>query len=312
MPKVSVIVPVYGVEKYIERCARALFEQSLEDMEFIFVNDCTKDKSMDILLKVINEYPQRKKQIQILNHEVNKGLPAARLTGIKAAKGEFIAHCDSDDWVTTNAYQVMYETAIRENADMTICNFFVSDGDDNRPYYTTLFNTEENDLFVYINIWTRLVKRSLYENEIQYPKYAMFEDRVLSIQLTLLAKRVVTISMPLYYYFCNVESICRVFTEERCLQRWEQAVANTDIVIDVLERKGLVEKYPIQVCRQKFEARHQIAPISNKSIYYKMWAACYPEINKVMFFSSDIKFSERIRFVLTYFKVFALLRKYNG
>lgn len=113
MPKVSVIIPVYGVEKYIERCARSLFEQTLVDMEFIFVNDSTKDNSIDILLKVINEYPQRKNQIKILHHEVNKGLPAARQTGIKVAKGDYIAHCDSDDWVTSNAYQEMYETALR-------------------------------------------------------------------------------------------------------------------------------------------------------------------------------------------------------
>lgn len=108
MPKVSVIIPVYGVEKYIERCARSLFEQTLEDMEFIFVDDSTRDNSIDILLEVINEYPQRKNQIKILTHEVNKGLPAARQTGIKAAKGDYIAHCDSDDWVTPNAYQEMY------------------------------------------------------------------------------------------------------------------------------------------------------------------------------------------------------------
>ena len=82
MPKVSVIIPVYGVEKYIERCARSLFEQTLEDMEFIFVNDCTKDNSIDILLRVIDEYPKRKSQVHILNHEFNKGLPVARQTGI--------------------------------------------------------------------------------------------------------------------------------------------------------------------------------------------------------------------------------------
>lgn len=310
MPKVSVIIPVYGVEKYIERCARSLFEQTLDDMEFIFVNDCTKDNSIVLLLKVIDEYPWRKRQIRILDHTVNKGLPVARQTGIKAAKGDYIAHCDSDDWVTANAYQVMYETAIREDADMTICDFFVSDGKTHTPYYRTLFNAEENIIFVYINIWTRLVKRSIYENEIMYPTYAMFEDRVLSIQLTIFAKKVVTISKPLYYYFCNSESICRVFTEDKCVQRWEQAVANTNIVIGVLEQKGMVDKYPVQVCRQKYEARHQIAPITNKSVYYKMWATCYPEINKTMLFSKGIKFSERTRFILTYLRVFALLRKW--
>lgn len=309
MPKVSVIVPIYGVEKYIERCARSLFEQTLVDIEFIFVDDCTKDSSIDILSRVVKDYPQHQDQVKILRHEVNKGLPTARKTGIKVATGDYIAHCDSDDWVTKDAYQVMYDTAIREDADMTICDFFVSDGINHRPYYSYLSNTEENDLFVYINIWTRLIKRSLYENDIHYPRYAMFEDRVLSIQLTSYAHKIATIDKPLYYYFCNAESICRVFTEDKCVQRWRQAVENTDITVSALERKGLTEKYPIQVCRQKYEARHQIAPITNKSIYYSMWANCYREINKTMLFSKGIKMSERIRFALTYLRLFAILRK---
>lgn len=309
MPKVSVIVPVYGVEKYIERCARSLFEQTLEDMEFIFVDDCTKDKSMDVLSELIDQYPHRKSQIKILKHKVNLGLPAARQTGIRVAKGDYIAHCDSDDWVTKDAYQIMYDEIVRADADMSICDFFISDGVSHHPYYTVLSNTEENNLFVYINIWTRLVKRSLYENDIHYPKYAMFEDRVLSIQLTFFSKKIITIDKPLYYYYCNAESICRVFSEEKCLQRWEQAVANTNIILKAIKPYGIIEKYPIQVCRQKYEARHQIAPITNKKVFYKMWESCYPEINKTMFFAKGIKASERIRFVLTYFKLFALLRK---
>ena len=73
-PKVSVLVPIYGVEKYIERCARSLFEQSLDNIEYIFVNDCTKDKSMDILYEVIKDYPHLLEQIRIINHETNRGL----------------------------------------------------------------------------------------------------------------------------------------------------------------------------------------------------------------------------------------------
>ena len=96
MPKVSVLVPVYGVEKYIERCARSLFEQTLDDMECIFVDDCTPDDSMQVLVKILSEYPRRKEQVKIIHHETNQGLPAARQSGLKIATGEYIAHCDSD------------------------------------------------------------------------------------------------------------------------------------------------------------------------------------------------------------------------
>lgn len=120
MPKVSVVIPVYGVEKYIERCARSLFEQTLDDIEYIFVNDCTKDRSIDILNEVINDYPARKQQIRIVHHEKNKGLPFARQSGWQVATGEYVANCDSDDWVDLNLYEMMYKEAIEKNADIVV------------------------------------------------------------------------------------------------------------------------------------------------------------------------------------------------
>lgn len=100
MPKVSVIIPVYGVEKYIERCVRSLFEQTLDDIEYIFVDDCCLDRSIEILDNVIKEYPNRRTDIKIVHHKENKGLAQARQSGIKVATGEYFVHCDSDDWVT--------------------------------------------------------------------------------------------------------------------------------------------------------------------------------------------------------------------
>ena len=97
--KVSVIVPIYEVERYIERCARSLFEQTmLSGIEFIFVDDCTPDYSIEILHNTLKEYPEREAQVTILTHSANKGLAAARKTGVRAARGEYISHCDSDDW----------------------------------------------------------------------------------------------------------------------------------------------------------------------------------------------------------------------
>ena len=92
--KVSVIVPIYKVEKFIARCAKQLFEQTLPEVEYIFVNDCTPDNSMLELAKTIQAYPHKEHAIRICTHEVNKGLPSARNTGLQHAQGEFIFHCD--------------------------------------------------------------------------------------------------------------------------------------------------------------------------------------------------------------------------
>ena len=76
MLKVSILVPVYGVEQYIEKCARSLFEQTYSDIEYVFVNDCTKDDSIGVLKRVLEKYPQRMQQVRIINHEKNMGLGA--------------------------------------------------------------------------------------------------------------------------------------------------------------------------------------------------------------------------------------------
>lgn len=308
MPKVSVIIPIYGVEQFIERCARSLFEQTIDDIEYIFVNDCTIDKSIEVLNRVIEDYPNRQDQIKIVNHSVNKGLPAARQTGISMATGDYIIHCDSDDWVTTDAYEKMYNKALQDNADIVICDFFISDGTTHKPYYGTMSNEIHHIIFNYINIWTHLVRRELYSNQISYPSGNMFEDKVVTIQLAFYANKISLLNEPHYYYFNNTSSICRVFTEEKCLNRFKQAVANVNIIESFLINNGVSEKYYTEILRLKYEARHQIAPITNNKMYYKEWKNCYKEIDKPIIFTNRLSIYERIRFILTYLKLFPLFK----
>lgn len=116
--KVSILVPIYGVEKYIEQCARSLFEQTYANIEYIFVNDCTKDHSVEILKKIIKDYPARKDDILIIEHEHNKGLGAARNTAFETAKGEYIMHVDSDDLLPTDAVKRLMDEVGSSHADI--------------------------------------------------------------------------------------------------------------------------------------------------------------------------------------------------
>ena len=134
MSKVSVIIPVYNVERYIERCVRSLFEQTLIDMEYIFVDDCSPDNSINILESVLEEYPNRKSQVKIIRHLENKGLPIARKTGIDNSTGDYIIQCDSDDWVDKDMYKAMYNMAVNTHSDVVVCGYYVSDGISNVPY----------------------------------------------------------------------------------------------------------------------------------------------------------------------------------
>lgn len=111
-PKVSVIIPVYGVERYIEQCARSLFSQTMRDgIEYIFVDDCSPDKSIEILEDILREYPHREPQVKIIRHTENQGIGGTRRTGVKNATGEYIIHCDSDDWVEPDMYEMLYGKA---------------------------------------------------------------------------------------------------------------------------------------------------------------------------------------------------------
>lgn len=124
-PLVTVIVPIYKVEKYIGYCAESLFAQTYSEIEYIFVNDCTPDKSVDIVRAVLEKYPERKAQVRFINNAVNQGLAYCRNVGVSHARGEYLMHVDSDDYVAKDAVENLLETALRENADIVVSNFFL-------------------------------------------------------------------------------------------------------------------------------------------------------------------------------------------
>lgn len=197
MPKVSVVVPVYGVEKYIERCARSLFEQTLDDIEYLFIDDCTPDKSVEILKQVMEDYPQRKNKVVIHRMEQNLGQAKVRESGMRSATGEYVIHCDSDDWVHPEMYERLYHYAVTGDYDMVWCDYYRSDGKHNE-YIPQKSDTQAVNLVGNMlagsrsrligSVCNRLYKRRL-QTGIIYPKANMNEDLVIVTQLTLACKK---------------------------------------------------------------------------------------------------------------------------
>lgn len=122
-PKVSIIIPVYNAEKYIEKCVRSLFRQTLDSLEYVFVDDCTPDRSIEIMQRVLEEYPDRKSQVKLIRHEINLGVSRSRQDGIDVATGKYIIHCDPDDWVELDMYERMYAKAQETGADIVLCDY---------------------------------------------------------------------------------------------------------------------------------------------------------------------------------------------
>ncbi|MDF9401269.1 glycosyltransferase family 2 protein [Vibrio sp. 1180_3] len=120
--KVSVIVPVYNTEQYVERAIVSLMEQTLDDVEIIIIDDGSKDNSLAIIEQVIARYPARQKLIKLVSRE-NRGVAKTRAQGMKLANGEYVIHLDSDDWVELNWLESMYRKAIEDNADIVVCDY---------------------------------------------------------------------------------------------------------------------------------------------------------------------------------------------
>jgi Glycosyltransferases, probably involved in cell wall biogenesis len=206
---VSVIVPIHNVGKYIERCAEALMNQTLESIEFIFVDDASPDNSMEVLAKVLERHPERKDDVRIIRHEVNKGLTQTRNDGLNIATGDFITHCDSDDWPEVTMYEKMYRKAVEEEAEMVICDFRMVFEKEAKCFHNDVRTdcSHENCVRSYIcnfwnTVWSSMVSRKVYERSGARPPLGvtMCEDFVLTVELILSAGKVATIPEPLYNY----------------------------------------------------------------------------------------------------------------
>lgn len=315
MPKVSIIVPVYGVEKYIERCARSLFEQTFDDIEYIFVNDCTKDASIQILETIIEEYPNRKKQIKILHHEVNKGLPQARKTGILTAVGKYVISFDSDDWVENTIIDILYSNAVQKNAAISICDIYISDGINHRVKKCGDVNLNKMDYFEQMcqmkYMWStcnKLIQRSLFK-DIIFPICNNAEDMALILQLMAKANKVCYLPQALYYYYSNPQSITRVLTEERISILIKERNSNNEIIFTLLKDIFPSRKYQKIVEMFKWQTKKlALGMLLIDKSYYTYWKSVHSDINFSLFFNPYITFEDKLKCILTHLRMYPLKR----
>ena len=207
--KVSLLVPIYGVEKYIEKFARTALGQTYQDIQFVFVNDGTKDSSMEILHGLIDaEFAHLKGRIVIVNKE-NAGLPAARKTGLEHAEGEYILFADSDDWLELDAVEKVMAKAEETDADIVYFDL-VKEYGHRSSYKRERDYTGETKMDFIVNMFnyksfgytvTKCFKRKLYtDNVIYIPKLGMHEDIYLMSQLLYHAGSIVHLPSALYHY----------------------------------------------------------------------------------------------------------------
>lgn len=218
-PTFTIIVPIYGVEKYIRQCADTVLGQTYKDIQFIFVNDGTKDRSMQVLEELIEEkYQHMRPHILIINKE-NEGLPAARKTGVEHATGDYILHVDSDDWIEYDTVERIAQKAAETDSDLICFKVFKEEAKRTRVRGNRKYTIGQKDVFVrdimthkaYGYTVNKCAKRSLYtDNKVFFARYGMFEDVFLMTQLVYYAGSYAHIDAPFYHYRrTNYESFTR-------------------------------------------------------------------------------------------------------
>lgn len=207
--KISLIVPIYGVEKYIGKFAESALEQTYQDIQFIFVNDGTKDRSMEILNGLIDgKYSHLRERILIIDKE-NGGLPSARKAGLEAAEGEYILFADSDDWLEADAVEKVMSKAEETDADIVYFDIVKEYGHKKSIKREREYTAASKEDFI-VNIFnykshgytvTKCFRRRIYdENVIWFPPLGMHEDIYLMSQIIFYAESIVHLPEVLYHY----------------------------------------------------------------------------------------------------------------
>lgn len=279
--KVSVLVPFYNVEKYVGRCVESLFSQTYSNIEYVFVNDCTPDNSMDIINEYIDKFNVRNKCV-IINHEVNKGISASRNDCLDNATGDYILFIDSDDYIDVDMVEKLVLAAQENNADISGCGY-IEEYEDHSVEIPQRYTNDHQEMMRAITLltikgvmWKLLIRRSIVdENKIRFiPDNTMVDDYLFCCQVFFYAKRFASVNRCMYHYIQynpNNYSKTREFnitSQAKAIVKAEEFYKENDayeIVRDVMLQRKFISKLPL---------------LLNKSCYnVKLWRSLFPESN---------------------------------
>lgn len=233
MPIISIIVPVYNVEKYLDKCVKSILAQTFKDFELILVDDGSKDLGGEMC----DEYLKIDPRVKVI-HKENGGLSSARNAGIEIAAGEFIGFVDSDDYIEADMYELLYNNIIKENADMSVCGIYdcyVGKALKKSKECYKVLNTEEAIFTVLegklfsVPACNKLYKNKLF-NETRYPEKKAAEDAFVIIDLLMKCEVIVFSSEQKYYYYHRENSITTQRSAANCFDTIEAYKKNYDLI----------------------------------------------------------------------------------
>ena len=298
LPLISILVPIYGTEKYIEKCARSLFNQSYKNIEYIFINDCTKDNSIKILTNVLEDFPTRKQQIHIINHETNMGLAGARLTAFQHATGDYIWCVDSDDYVSEKAIETILPY-IFNNYDFIVFNYCIQINDEIKTYNSKPLSINR----VLINeispsIWKCIVKKDLYTKNNIYPRIGInsSEDYLLTARLILKAAKPILLNNA-YLYFYNAKNVYS-YMNNMNIKNYQDSADSAIAVYDFYKTNNAEKKYRIGLAYRMAMCYLRLKKIDSTNLRCKTLMQKIKRSYSFIFFITKLPIKIRIKFLL--------------
>lgn len=279
--KVSVIIPVYKAEKDIARCCRSLFDQTLDQIEYIFIDDCSPDDSVAIIRSVIEEYPNRKAFVKILHQQKNIGVSGCRQLGLDYATGDYIIHCDSDDWTNPEMYEELYNTALTQKAEVVCCDYVVVHKDYTKDVIFPDIYVERPSFS--INpiegaVWNKLISKSLINRcgARFYEGINLGEDYGFVTLCRAMSRKNSVVHKSLYHYNQqNLNSITHNYTKEHFMQ----LIRLAERVNDEFIKNGIAQDYVKELSFLKFQAKSFFL-IYDSVLDMKLWKTTFPECNE--------------------------------
>lgn len=293
--QVTVITLFYNVEKYFERCLRSLFEQTYENIEYVFVNNCSTDGSLNLLYRILEEYPQRKNSVIVQNNEKNMGYCYSINKGIKLASGEYTTFADSDDWIENKGIESYYEFAKSKEYDIVFFDNYIeytngrvvlrknkiTEGS-NIDYIKKML---ESHMILEGTFWTKIYKTEFLQNSgiKMFHSNVAWGDLCFNVKLFTLSNRIGCLQKAFYHYCKNKEQTTTSASKDKAKKRrWvREEIANLNHTILYLKEKKLDEKCQPELNMRKLMFRNQLIEPWNLRSAMK-WYCTYPETNELI------------------------------
>lgn len=311
--KVSILVPIYGVENFIGKCTHSLFGQTYRNIEYIFVDDCSPDRSVEVLKEVLLHYPNRQLQVKIVRHLTNRGLAAARNTALKHATGKYVLNVDSDDYLEYNTIELLCEKAESENADIVVFDSYIDYLKKRKKVCETFVEdkTEYVRLLLQMNIspsiWCRFLRRDLYlKSKIRAIEGVnQGEDLAVTPRLVYSADKIVKLNECLYNY---VQYNNGSYTKNVTKKSFEDMIQVCSVLSDFFSKINnsclyanslLVLKLRVKIYLLKYIQREYLPEVSS----------LFLDVEKKTY--SSLMSHEQLLLLLSKYKLYTVLRIYT-